>query len=269
MTLKWLRCLIQLGLLIGLFINTPYLGARPLTQEIIHICEDDAQWPPYTFYKVQNAQPTQEIIGYSIDVIHEIFIQHDISYVVSFLPWKRCLEEVKQGDHYQMALNASFSQYRQKTYLLSKPYYSTQKYYYFSEKKFPNGLVIESAQQLKNYQLGGIRGHSFESYGIDNSLISHRTKSYLELIKMLKAGRFDVFLAEHEIISGQANINPHITLEKPLAYAALSKLERNDFHMIISKKPPYALELKALLDKGIDDLETSGLSQQFLKKYIK
>ena len=269
MNLKWLYDLVKLASLFGLLVAAPYLSAHSLSGKTIQICEDDAQWPPYSFYKIQNTQPSKEIIGYAIDVIHAIFTKQNISYAVTFLPWKRCLEELKHGDSFQMALNASFSQYRQKTYLLSKPYYSTQKHYYYSERKYPDELVIENIQQLKQYQLGGIRGHSFESYGISNALITQRTKGYVELINMLNAGRFDIFLGEHEIISGQANINPQISLEKPLVFVALNNLKRNDFYMLISRGPSYAVKLKALLDKGIGELHDSGQSEQFLKKYIK
>lgn len=268
MKLQALKRVLQISLLIAATVKAAPLLANPLAGSTVRICEDDAQWPPYTFYKIHNAQPTKEIIGYAIDVINEIFSKYKIHYKVTFLPWKRCLAEVKTGNIYQMALNASFSQHRQQTYLLSKPYYSTQKHYYFSYLKYPHGLTIENMQQLKVYTLGGVRGHSFESYGIDNKLISHRAQGYVELVRMLHAGRFDVFLAEHEIISGQANINPKITLDKPLAFAPLSQLKKNNFHMLISKNAQHAKELLNILNKGIETIRKSGQSQRFLEKYI-
>ncbi len=259
---------IYTGVVIGLLISTSPICASNLSGKTIHICDDDAQWPPYTFYKSQSSPSNKEIIGYSIDIIQEIFKQTQIQYIVSLLPWKRCLAEVNQGEHYQMALNASFSQLRQRTYLLSKPYYSTQKHYYYSRTKYPKGLVINNIEQLKNYTLGGILGHSFESYGLDNKTISHRTNGYVELIGMLHAGRIDVFLGEHEIISGQANINPKINLKAPLGFSILKEQKVNDFYILISRNFKYAEELKGILDKGIENSQRSGLSQRLLNKYI-
>ena len=233
----------------------------------IHIAEDGAEWPPYTYYERVNGKATNEIVGYSIDVIDTIFKKNGINYTVELLPWKRALSEVKGGKNYQLILSASYNEERAKNYYMSIPYYSTNPYYFYSKKNNPKGIVINSNDDFKKYKIGGLLGYNYDSCGVDKDLIDTGAKNYSQLVKKLKANRFDLFYEQFEAIAGYSTITEDILNDKDLVYAPLSYLESANFHMLMPKSEVGA-ELKKIIDEGISSMEKSGELKKLLKKYV-
>ncbi len=99
----------------------------------------------YHYLKREYGKKTKEAAGYGIDVLNEIFGKHGIKYTISFMPWKRCLMELKRGNKYQMALSGSYTVERDRAYHLVN-WYKTTAYYFYSKKHYPNGLNIKGLQ---------------------------------------------------------------------------------------------------------------------------
>lgn len=112
------------------------LSAQPVTLrgKTISICDDGAEWPPYTYYKRVNEKKTRELVGYSVDVIREILDKHGIKFKLKLLPWKRCKQEMDKGEKYQMFLSGGLNPGRVKAYYITQPYYFTTIYCFWSKK---------------------------------------------------------------------------------------------------------------------------------------
>ena len=242
--------------------------AGDIHDRTIHIADDSAEWPPYTYYKRINGKKSDEIVGFSVDVIRDIFNNNNINFTITFLPWKRALLEVENGKQYQMLLSGSYSRERDKKYYLSKGYYSTTVYYFYSKKHHPDGMVINSTSDLKKYNIAGLRGYNYESYGINNHDIYKRLNNYNSLIPFLHANRCDLFLDIIELMSGYSQIGKNYLGDKDLAYAPAEGILPAIFQMMITKNE-LGKELKRIIDKGINRLEKSGRLAEMKKKYLK
>ncbi len=247
--------------------NVPLSHATELKGKTIHICDDGSEWPPFTYYQRVNGEKTDNIMGFSVDVITEIFNKHGIKSTIELPPWKRCLLNL-EGAKYQMALSASFSEERNRKFIYTKSYYDLERSYFYSKKKYPNGLDINTTEDLQKYKIGGVLGYNYESYGISNDWVAPRVGTYFQLVKMIHAERIDVFVARYEIIAGLSKIDSNILSDKDLGHAPIEGLEERRFHMLISRGYEHGPELKRLIDDGISELEKSGDLQLLLRNYF-
>ncbi len=132
-----------------------------LQDKTIHITDDVGEWPPYTYYKRINGKKSKEIVGFSVDVVKEIFSKNDINFTITLLPWKRALLYVEYGKKFQIILSGTYSKERAEKYYISKPYYTTSAYYFYSRKHHPNGLNIKKKADYKKCKVAGLRGYNF------------------------------------------------------------------------------------------------------------
>lgn len=240
--------------------------ADTLKGKVIHICEDAAEWPPYHYLKRENGKKTEEIVGYGIDVLDRVFGKHGISYKIDFLPWKRCLAEVKKGGKYQMALSGSYSRERDDTYHLVN-WYKTTVYYYYSKKRYPQGLKIEKLSDLENYDLGGVRGYNYYFLGEYEQKMDKGAENIEAVIKKMSLGRFDLTFEQYEIFSGFRAIGNDHLANQDLGFAKLSGVDPTWFNMMISKNYVYSPELKKIISEGIAELFWSGEHKTLLEKH--
>jgi len=63
-------------------LHAEIITVKDLRGKTINICDDGAEWPPYTYYKRVNGEATKELVGYSVDVIREIFSKHGIEFTL-------------------------------------------------------------------------------------------------------------------------------------------------------------------------------------------
>lgn len=259
--------------LVGVMLANP-VGAQPaeLAGKIIHICDDGGEWPPYTYYKRVQEKPTEETIGFSVDVIREIFSKHGIDFTLELLPWKRCQSEVLRGTNYHMFLSGSKNPTREKNYHLSEPYYSATPYYFWSNKHHPEGLDINAPTDLANYQLGGVRGYGYsllKELNVDLSAMDDGANDIRALIIKLHRGRIDVFQEEWEILVGMSAIGVYdFTNDADLGRSPLPGADETPFYMMFTKQQPLGLALKTLIDRELILMKQSGRLETMFKKYL-
>ncbi len=253
---------------ICLFFNT--LHAQGLLKgQTINICDDEAEWPPYTYFKrTPSGKKTQQVVGFSVDLIHEIFDKEGIEFTIRLRPWARCLKKVETGKTYQMALNASYNKERAEKYYLSAPYYNTSNYYFYSKKNNPAGLDIKSLGDFKKYQVCGLLGYNYDPYGLPKGSIDQGAKKFPSLIAKLHAARCTLFFEKYEILAGFSVIGEKFLSDKNLGRAPIPGMSPANFYMIISKNYSHGQELKKIIDQGIARLKLSGKMDALLKKYI-
>jgi polar amino acid transport system substrate-binding protein len=236
----------------------------------ISIVDDEAEWPPYTYYQRINGEKTPGIVGFSIDVITKIFSQAGIEFTVELLPWKRALFNVARGEKNQLILNSSHVKEREVDYLYSLAHYTLQHVIFYSATKYPEGLVLKDMEDLNtNYKICGLRGYSYGSAGVDTNKVNLSFGTYDQLIHVLhnRPEICDLFIEGYEILAGFKVIGSDYLADKNLKYGVIPGLSSKGYHMLISKNLSYSKELKEIIDKGILLLRESGELDLLLAKY--
>ncbi len=229
--------------------------AKPLS---ISICEDENEWPPYSYFLRVDGKKSQKLVGYAVDVIDEIFTRHHIRYRIDMIPWARCMAVTKIGKQYQMVLNLSFSPERMQALLFSRPYYSTTVYYYYSKRRHPDGLAVKGPADLRSYRLCGVRGYNYVGYGIDAAAIDQGAGDFTALIAKMHLGRCDLFLEKNEIMTAYAAIGRDYLADPDVGRAPMPGMKPGLFHFGISRKYPEAESLRTLVDQELVRMEDSG-----------
>lgn len=247
---------------------TPIVWAGPLKGSTVHVCEDGAEWPPYSYYKRVNGQPTKEVVGLAVDIIGAILKKADVGLSIDLLPWARCQKELVTGGMYQLALNASYSELRAKTYHLSRPYYSTTNFYFYSKRVHPAGLKIEQLADLKNYRVCGLFGYNYETYGLAPANIDQGAYSFASVIGKVHAGRCDLFLEKYQVMAGFGATGQPFLDDESLGRAPVPGMAPTQFYMMLSRAGEHADELLKLVNDGLHDMEASGELGRLTKKYL-
>ena len=251
-----------------------------LKGKTISICDDGAEWPPYTYYERVNGEKTEELVGYSVDVIREIFTKYGIKFTLAIIPWQRCQNEVDIGTKYQMFLSGGLNPGRIKRYHISQPYYFTKLYYFWSKKNHPNGLDISNKSLkaalwdlMNKYKMGNIIGYGMgqsKSLGLDTSKVDTGAKDYKALKSKILKGRVDNFQESMEVLSGLAAIGTTDIVNDPdIAYAPLPHATPRGYQMMFTKQKKIGLQLRDLVDREITQMRAIGRLDELMKKYIK
>ncbi|MFZ5353856.1 MAG: substrate-binding periplasmic protein [Bacillota bacterium] len=233
----------------------------------IHVADDIVEWPPYTYQKRVNGVKTDELEGYSIDVLEEIFSKNGIEYDIELMPWNRAQMEVEKGLNYYMFPSGSYSKERAEKYYISEPYYKTIPCYFYSKIHYPNGLKINNKAELKSYRVVGLKGHNYSDYGLAPEEVDMTSDSYSAAIKQLHSGYYDIMLESIEILAGHSRLNENILGDEQLGYDYMKDMEPVYFYMMFSKNE-VGQELKYIFDEGIKEMTESGRLDELLRKYI-
>ncbi len=233
--------------------------AKPLA---VSICEDENEWPPYSYFLRVDGNKSRKLVGYAVDVIDEILTRNHISYHIDMIPWARCMAVTTLGKQYQMVLNLSFSPERMQALLFSRPYYSTTVYYYYSKRHHPDGLPIKGTADLKSLRLCGVRGYNYVGYGIDTRAIDQGAGDFTALIAKMHLGRCDLFLEKNEIMTAYAAIGRDYLADPDVGRAPMPGMKPALFHFGVSRKYPQAEALRTLIDQELVKMEESGRLQE-------
>lgn len=233
----------------------------------VAIAEDEAEWPPYTYFERDGTNITDQVVGFSVDVIDAIFRDNDITYHVDMMPYARALESVRTGSKYQMILSASYNKERAEKYYASEPYYQTKGCYFYSKKNHPEGLNITCKEDLNAYKIGGIHGFNYLHYGQDNTKVDRGTYTFDALIEKMKFGRVDLFLENYETIQGYTLLGNDYLTDSDIGYGFFDDIEPISFYMWFTKNDQ-GLALKKIVDQGIKKLRETGAYSEIYKKYF-
>lgn len=236
----------------------------------LQICDDQAEWPPYMYFPRKNGVADKsQLTGATKDLIDRIFATSGISYSIKLLPWKRCLNEVVEGDTYEVFADASSNEERLKSYHRTKATYKTTEGLFFSKKRFPNGLDLSKASDINQYKLCGILGYNYNNYfklGVKKEVdmgVNHARKAF----QKLENGRCEVFLSTIAPIFGAVAIN-QFSLSPQIDHTTLPGGQGTAFYFWVSKKSPRATVLLETINTAIDKLYGNGEANKIFKKYL-
>lgn len=238
----------------------------------VSICDDANEWPPYTYFERVGGNKSSKVVGFSVDVLDEIFARHQIRYTITMLPWARCLLEVKKGNHYQMVLDITAAPEREAMFWFSRPVYFTNTYYFYSRKKFPQGLSILAMADLKAYRVCGIHGYNVNYTGFKDFFkpgeVDQGTKDYKALIAKLHAQHCDLFLEQYQAMQGYAVIGQPFLDDQNLAGEAMPGLIPSPFRFAISRRYPAGESLLRMINEELEQMEASGRLKALWKKRV-
>lgn len=235
----------------------------------ISVCDDGSEWPPYTYYERDaQGQATRRLTGFAVDVLQAIAQRDGVQVQFELLPWARCQMEVDRGVDYQMALNASHSQERERRYWLSQPYYATTHHVFYSRRQHPQGLAIHGVADLAAYRVCGVRGYNYEAYRIPPEQLDYGARDFATVVVKLHAARCDIGLEKLEVVAGYRITGKDLLADPELGHAAIPGMPRGEFHMIVSRQHPQGEALRNWIDAGLKRLRDSGELQALSKRYL-
>ncbi|KIA79957.1 hypothetical protein QR66_13150 [Chromobacterium piscinae] len=248
-----------------------YLGnlaqAQPGLPNSLKICEGEEEWPPFVYFKrIDGKKNGKEVAGYSIDYIKNLLAKNGIASIIDMIPWKRCQKEVVDGN-YDMLLNATKSEERDRLYWVSDAYYKlTGIAFYSTTRPVPK---LRKLEDLRNYRICGIRGYTYENYGLSTNQVDSGSANISMAMNKILNNRCDLFLNNLEIIIGSHILGLEDYLhDQRFGYIRITGKQDSSFHMLISRKPSYAEKLKILINQGIIDMEKSGETEKLRKRYL-
>ncbi|GAB2865577.1 hypothetical protein GCM10027277_37950 [Pseudoduganella ginsengisoli] len=244
-------------------------GAQPASISHVAICEDENEWPPYVYRQRAGDGTPGRLTGYAVDVVNEIFTRNGIRSTLELLPWPRCQAVAKLGKQYQMALNLTYNPERQRNFLLTRAYYSTNTYYYYSRRHYPTGLKLNSLTDIHHYRVCGIHGYNYLNYGLTAGEVDQGARDFASLIAKLHAGRCALFLEKHEVMTGFSAIGKDYLADGDLAGERVPGMRPTAFYIGISRNYEYAHELRTLVDDELLRMEENGRLAEIWRKYAR
>ena len=252
-------------------------GAQGLDLKTVAVCDDVAEWPPFT-YRVRGPGPNggnaaareaaPEVVGYSVEVLRRILAPLGIAVRIELLPWVRCMREVESGQSFQMALNASASPDRQQRFLLSLPYYETTHTYFYSRRRYPNGVAVRRVEDVAEFHVCGVHGYNYSAYGLRDEQVDRGALDFSRVIAKLLADRCEIGIEKLEVVQASRYTGKDLLADPDIAHAPIPGMPKGEFHMLVSRQHPQGKALLQVLNSGLKSLRDSGQLQAIRKSYL-
>jgi polar amino acid transport system substrate-binding protein len=224
----------------------------------VTLCVDD-NFPPFEYADPALKKLGQHVVrGSTISLVNGILKPYGIPYQIKWYPFSRCMAEVEQGS-IDVGLDAYYDPDRARMLTYSKPYFSLTPQYFYSKKRYPNGLNITSTQDLKKYKGCGIHGYSYLHYGLRaQDLFNNDSLSDAGLVHMVQYNRCDYFVEELEVLQGLALTEQAILKIPDLGHASVPGAESPQLYFFLSKSSQTTQWLLPILNHEISRLKAKG-----------
>jgi len=244
--------------------------------QTIHICDDENEWPPFTYYqRIDGKKDKSHLTGAMTEFLDAIFKKIGKKHTLTLMPWKRCTSLVyyykKAPKKYEMFINGTYNKERAKKYYISKPVYYTYQAVFYSKKKYPNGIIHNGKWDINKYKICDVNGYNIDAYytklGLNrNKKIDQEASSFEHVLKKISVGRCDIVVASSANIYGAEKIGKY-KIPKDIASQRIPKLKPTAFYIFISKDYPHAKELLKEINLAIDELKKDGTYKKIFTKY--
>lgn len=206
-------------------------------------------WPPFYSEKMQNGGPLTHIST-------EAFKRVGYKVKVSFVPWKRAVNQVQTG-HSDALIGAYKNEERLKFAYYSESILGEAKSALVARQG--NNITFQSMEKLKPYVIGILRGTSvskkFDSAKSYLGITEHNSES--KLIEMLESGRLDLIAGSEQVFfSEYKTLYPERTPSDYLKSIAILNTEA--MYNIFSKKIKNGESLRDAFDRGFKMIVEDG-----------
>lgn len=264
-----MRPLIAIGLLLATLLAS---GARAdaLKGQRVVACDDANEWPPYAYWRRIEGQATQELTGFTVELLRAIAARRGFQLEVRLLPWKRCVEAVRQGEM-TLLLNAIRTPDRDRDFWVSRVIYESELIALWSQRQHPQGLSLRRQADLAELRLGGLHGYSYSQLSPQRQAEMLRAPNYASLVQMLHLGRVDVALVNESVKLGHAALgHRELADDEGLGESRFEDREPSRFHLMATRAQPIGRALVQAIDAELPLLERSGelarLREHFLQQ---
>ncbi|MBU1001258.1 MAG: transporter substrate-binding domain-containing protein [Proteobacteria bacterium] len=144
------------------------------------------EWPPYISQRMQGQ-------GYVAEVVRTAFARAGIDVELTFMPWKRTLEETRSG-HFQAYVPEYFSQDLRKDFVFSAPFPGGP---LVLLARRGSGIRYSTVRDLAPYRIGVVRGY-VNTPEIDNATFMNKyaVMDDLTSLRMLVRERLDLSIMD-------------------------------------------------------------------------
>jgi polar amino acid transport system substrate-binding protein len=248
-----------------LLAGIPSARAEGIPAEV-RACDDAEEYPPFSYFLRQDGRKTDQVAGYAVDYLQQILEESGRRGTVRLLPWRRCLERVRNGE-LDLVLSAAPTPERSGDFVFTPPYFSlTQRFYFPLSRPAPSVAALADLDRLK---LCGQFGYAYPDYGSLESRIDRGAKSLEAVAAMLQSGRCDVFLTNLEIVAGRKLITGRDPFPASgFGSARPPEIADVGMRMMIGRSLPYREALLSLLSEGIDRMRRTGAESRLADRYL-
>lgn len=262
-------CSRQLGRGMALTLGLAMLTQTACAVEVIRACGGDAEWVPSSFFRRSSQDiKTEQVVGYSPDVLRAALAGKGYQVEVELLPWMRCLKEVTAGKRYQVVMALIFSPNRAKDYQFTDNYQTFHPGYFYWRSRKPGGVPLASTAALADFKVCGLYGFNYAYSGLPADRIDSGAVNYTSLALKLQVGRCDVGLEMQEVLSGHLQLGEIRIPAKALVWEPLPDSVPVMAAFGVGRRVPQADKLVADLNAGIRRLQANGGLERLLGHYI-
>ncbi|MBF0203769.1 MAG: transporter substrate-binding domain-containing protein [Desulfamplus sp.] len=238
--------LIVLCLLITLISTTGWTKEKKL---VLNTCN----WEPFWGEKLVNG-------GYVMEITREAFLRAGYEIEVKFVPWKRALEETKEGD-VDGVIGMNYSEERAQTYYLTNVVYVEENGFF---RKKGSSITYTTLHDLTPYTIGYIRGGSFgATFDKATYLKKEDVTDNEQNINKLMLGRIDVFISSKLLILYMlATKYPEFQGEIEFIEPAFEMI---NVHHAISRANPNAKKIVADFNQRLKEITDDGTVAKIIK----
>lgn len=213
-------------------------------------------YPPYEI-----EHPTDGREGFDTEVIKEIFTRLKINVEVIFIPWKRAIKKISEG---QVVGGFSVADRPERHLIcgLSDPV-SRITPVLLAKKSF-DGHIPDRLVDTKHLRGIGIRGYAYQQELADLELPHTILNSDDQALHFLVRGRADVFYTAKE---SSRYLAKKLNFLDQLQFIELEDRKTETFHVCFSKKWPGYEKYLGLFNKGLEQLKKDGTYSLIHAKY--
>jgi polar amino acid transport system substrate-binding protein len=201
--------------------------------------------------------------GFINHVISEAFQRKGYTVKYTYLPWKRGVNETKNGTYSALSY-VYFSKEREKEFYLSDPI-NEEKIVFFHLKSNPI-KDWKTLEDLKNYKFGATRGYTYTKAFWDAAKTRRIkvdvTNSDVQNFKKLLAGRIDIFPSG--LVNGKSILRKEFDENKSDLLSIHPKpLSKTTGHLAFSRSRKNSESLVRIFNQGLAELKKEGLYDKF------
>ncbi len=224
----------------------------------LRVCADINDFAPFT------ATGKLGTIGYNADYLKAMLDPIGQQASITRLPWIRCLALAAAGQ-FDLVLDATKVASRMSDFAYPRPHYwlspiiMYRKGFKLPPIKTPADLApLKQCQVLGwDYSLAGIKE-------INDGVTRPSTQG--AAMAMLRAGRCEIMIYDLELIPDR-QLNPGSGAG--LDYIPLPWMATAEMHIMVSRAVPYADELLAMINAGVERMEKSGETARLQARHVR
>lgn len=225
-------------------------GVRAAPVEV-RACGGANEWPPSSYYARRDGHSSNDVVGFSPDVLAAALEGSKFKPRASLVPFARCLAEARAGADMQIVMAAFYNPQRAESFLFSQPYLVLTPRAYFLSEQWPKGLSFSSLSEMATLRLCGLNGISYAHLGPAAAKVYTGAADYAALVHMLQARRCDLFVESQEVINGFRLLGVPELSGSVLASASVPEVAPLQAHFAVSRQYPQALQLLRAIDEGL------------------